>query len=61
MATARYTIRMVDIKRQTKNDMEYTPLRRFYAWVGFLTLIALAIGAVAALVWAHGFINAGLM
>jgi hypothetical protein len=38
--------------------MEYTPIRKFYAWVGFITLIVLAVEAVRWVVWANHFINA---
>ena len=39
----------------------YTPLRRFYAWVGFCSLIFCSIGLIVFLVWANRFIDAHLV
>lgn len=38
----------------------YTPWRRFLAWVGLLLIMALAIGVLGGVIWANGFINAGI-
>jgi hypothetical protein len=41
--------------------MEYTPLRKFYAWVGFATLLGLAGYAVFSLaewvLWAQAYVS----
>lgn len=39
-------------------NKEYTPWRRFLAWVGFITLIILFVALIAALIWAHQYIAA---
>lgn len=39
-------------------NKEYTPWRRFLAWVGFITLILAAIGIVAFLIWGNAYLAA---
>jgi hypothetical protein len=42
------------MKNLRVNHAEYTPLRRFFAWVGFLVCvgaIAYALGFVSAILW----------
>lgn len=41
-------------------EKQYTPWRRFLAWVGFISLIVYALAIVAALVWANHFIDTNL-
>ena len=41
-----------------KVQKEYTPWRRFLAWVGFITIITVVVGIVAFLVWAHQYLAA---
>ncbi len=38
----------------------YTPLKKFYAWYGFASIILHTIALVSFLTWAHRFINANL-
>lgn len=39
---------------------QYTPWRRFLAWVGFVHLILWVVLLIAFLVWANHFIDANL-
>lgn len=39
-------------------NKEYTTWRRFLAWVGFITLIVLAVGIVAFIIWGNMYIAA---
>lgn len=34
-----------------QRDMRYTPIRRFYSWVGFFTIIALVVAVIAATIY----------
>lgn len=37
-----------------------TPLRNFYAWVGFVTICMLVIGIIAFIVWGNHYIDINL-
>lgn len=52
--------RMQARKLTVRSELEYTPIRRFYAWVGFTTLVLLSVGTVWFLIWANAFINAAV-
>lgn len=41
-----------------KTNKEYTPWRQFLAWVGFITLIILAVAVVAFIIWGNQYIAA---
>lgn len=37
---------------------EYTPIRQFYAWVGFVTIAFVLVKFVAWFIWAHQYLAA---
>ena len=45
---------------QVQWSKDYTPLRRFYAWVGSVTLILAAVALVYAVIWANAYVDASL-